>query len=64
MMGYRAAILWMRDNDDIDWLTNPYYDEPVPSVSAYLIADIYDRTVDEMIADLAREIRKAEGGAK
>ncbi|HTI78959.1 MAG TPA: hypothetical protein VL614_00760 [Acetobacteraceae bacterium] len=51
-MSYSRALEWIVDNDDTGWL-----DEDgcgIPSVTACLVADIYDRTEDEVTADLLR----------
>lgn len=51
---YKAAIQWMVDNDDTYWAKD---DEPIISVTACLIADIYGRTNEEVIADLRTAMR-------
>ncbi len=50
-LGYRAAILWMIHNDDTTFVEDPEY---AISVTAAIVADIYDRTNEEVIADLRR----------
>lgn len=50
-LGYRAALRWMLDNDDTEWLKDT---DPAISVTAAIVADIYDRTNDEVIVDLRR----------
>lgn len=48
---YKAAIQWLVFNDDTDFLRDP---EPVLSVAASLVADIYGRGDSEIIADLIK----------
>lgn len=48
---YRKAIQWIVDNDDTEWL------DEVPqilSVTASLVADIFDKSEDRVIADLLK----------
>ncbi len=52
-IGYRSALNWIIDNDDCDWLA-----EPIISVTACLVADIYNRTNEEVIAELQKAIKK------
>jgi hypothetical protein len=54
-LSYTAALRWMILNDDTEWLND---DDPAISVTAALVADIYDRTNDEVIRDLLKESRK------
>lgn len=56
-LGYRAAIRWMADNDDTEWVKEQT--DPSPAVTAALVADIYDRTTEEVLNDLRRELRRA-----
>ncbi len=46
---YRAALEWINDNDDTGWLDD---EDPIASVTACLVADIYRRDVEEVICDL------------
>lgn len=55
-ISYKAAIQWMVDNDDTHWARD---DEPIISVTACLVADIYGRTNEEVIADLRKAMRTA-----
>ena len=50
---YADALLWIVQNDDIEWLHGPQAGEFI-SVTACLIADIYGRTNEEVTADLLR----------
>lgn len=56
---YKDAIQWMLDNDDILWLTEHDFEEsgePLISVTACLVADIYGRTNEEVIKDMLEQI--------
>lgn len=44
---YKSALKWIVDNDDIEWLP-----DETPSITAYLVADIYRRTEEEITRDL------------
>lgn len=59
-MGYRAAREWLILNDDTEWLLIA---EKIPSVTACLIADIYGKDIETVIADLLRDHERltAEG---
>lgn len=52
--GYREAIEWLAGNDDCYWLND---DEPMISVTAALVRDLWDVEDKRLIADL----RKAWG---
>lgn len=52
---YAEAIRWMAVNDDNGWLDDA---EPVPSVTASLVADLYRRTTDEVIVDLRKVLER------
>lgn len=54
---YMNAIRWVALNDDTEFLND---DNPSPSVSICLVADIFDRTVDEAVADLRAELARIE----
>ncbi|MGX7874396.1 hypothetical protein ACVDG5_018040 [Mesorhizobium sp. ORM6] len=45
----------MADNDDTEWLQD---DEPIISVTAALVADIFEVASERVIADLRRELSK------
>jgi hypothetical protein len=52
VLGYNAALRWIIDNDDTEFLDDP---EPIsPSVTAAFCADVFDRSTDEVIRDLQR----------
>lgn len=48
---YREAIAWLLHNDDTEWIHDR---EPIPSVTASLVADIYGRDTGQVVADLRR----------
>lgn len=54
--GYRAAVQWLADNDDCEWLDE---DDAAPSVSTCLVADIFGVDTDRVTTDLRR--RRQEG---
>jgi hypothetical protein len=58
-LGYQAALRWILDNDDTEFLAG---DDPCISVTGALVADIYDRTNDEVIKDLCKMLEKHRGG--
>jgi hypothetical protein len=49
---YRDAIEWIVRNDDCHWLTNPHGSQ---SVTAALVADMFDVRDDKVKADLIRK---------
>lgn len=42
---YRDALQWLIDNDDNEWLRD---DDPIISVTASLVADIYGRSQETL----------------
>ncbi len=54
---YSHAILWIALNDDTTWLDDPDNGNSA-SVTLCLVADIFERTVDEATADLRRVIKR------
>ena len=56
MTKYQIAIAWIATNDDTDWLLE---DEPIISVTACLVADLFGRTDAQVIRDLRKELRGA-----
>ena len=54
---YREAIRWMAYNDDTEWVED---DEPFPSVTAAIIADLFDVDTDRVTADLRRQLTKMQ----
>lgn len=56
---YRTAIAWIVENDDIEWLTDEGPDL-IPSVTASLVADVFGRSDDEVVADLRAALTKRQ----
>jgi hypothetical protein len=53
--GYREAVEWLAGNDDCYWLAD---DEPIPSVSACLIRDLFDAEETKLYADIRRALKR------
>ncbi len=52
---YRDAINWIAYNDDTTWLDDVLGDGKIcPSVTASLVADLFDVTPEKLIKDLRR----------
>lgn len=61
---YGTAIAWIVENDDTEWL-DAEDGEVIPSVTASLVADLFARSDDEVIADLRKAIvRKKRSRAR
>lgn len=57
---YRAAIRWMACNDDTDWAQHDPDSGPgATSVTAAMVADLFDKEDVVVREDLKRELRKA-----
>jgi hypothetical protein len=56
--GYREAVDWLATNDDCYWLGDEW-ERPMLSVSALLVADLWDVKHDKLIADLRRALKRA-----
>ena len=58
---YREAIRWIALNDDTAWLDEDEWinGQPCPSVSAVLIADLFDVPVERVIRDIQRHFAPA-----
>lgn len=52
---FRAAIQWIADNDDTEWLAD---DEPILSVTAAFVADLFGSDEARVIRSLRRAIAK------
>ncbi len=51
MTKYQSAIQWIAENDDTIWLD----DIPsIPSVTACLVADIFQKTEEQVINDIRK----------
>jgi hypothetical protein len=59
---YREAVAWIAGNDGTEWLGDGFQqldsDMPVLSVTAALVADIFDVTEEKLIADLRSAIAR------
>lgn len=53
--GYRDAINWLAFNDDTEWTQD---ERPIPSVTACLVADLFEVEVDKVTKDLRRELKR------
>lgn len=56
-IGYRAAIQWIIDNDDTEWIKDP---NGYMSVTATMVADIYGKDDQRVRKDLKRAMEKKE----
>lgn len=54
MKRYRLAVRWIAANDDNEWLREA---ELHQSITASLVADIFDKTPGQVRADLISELR-------
>ncbi len=52
ILGYRAALHWLLDNDDTTFLDE---EDGAISTTAVFLADCYGRSDDEVLRDLNRE---------
>lgn len=52
---YRHAIKWLAHNDDNEWIDDEYGS---PSVTAILVADLFDIAIEKVTADIKRELGK------
>jgi len=58
---YREAIRWMVANDDTEWANDRRtWEDPLCSVTAVLVADLFGKTTDEVTADIRRALFKAK----
>lgn len=56
MASYRQAITWIAQNDDTEWVNDaPYVG---PSVTASLVADLFGKTDEQVVADLRRALNR------
>lgn len=56
MARYRDAIDWMVENDDTEWAKD---DDPMVSVTASLVADLFGKTTAQVTEDVRLGLRKA-----
>lgn len=52
---YRAAIRWIVLNDDTEWARDP---DGLPSVTAVLVADLFDKPEERVTADIRRALKQ------
>ena len=53
--GYREAIEWIAGNDDCYWLSDK---EPIISVTASMVRDLYDVTEEKLFSDIRRAMQR------
>lgn len=53
--GYREAIEWLAGNDDCYWLAD---EEPIISVSAAMVRDLFGIENEKLYADIRRVLRR------
>ncbi len=70
MASYKAALDWIAEQDDTEWIgdyeVKEYngdgtWDEPVMSVTATLVADLWKKTPQQLITDLKKALRRVRG---
>jgi hypothetical protein len=54
--GYREAIEWIAQNDDCHWTLD---EEPIMSVTASMVRDLYDVPDAKVLADITRAFKRA-----
>jgi hypothetical protein len=54
---YGTAIAWIVENDDTEWLAAKEHDL-ILSVTASLVADVFARSDEEVVADLRTALAK------
>ena len=57
MARYQDAINWIAWNDDTLWIEN---DEDTQSVSAALVADLFDKSDEQVRKDIQRALKRAK----
>lgn len=58
MARYADAIRWIAENDDCDWLDS---NDGIISVTASMVSDLFNKSDEEVIKDLRREVIKQQG---
>jgi hypothetical protein len=53
--GYREAVAWVANNDDCYWTQDS---EPIISVTAAMVADLFDVPEAKVIADVGHKWRE------
>jgi hypothetical protein len=56
MARYTEAIRWIAENDDTEWLDEV---DPIASVTACLVADVFGKGLLEVTRDLRKAVVKA-----
>ncbi len=51
MARYADAVRWIAQNDDTDWLDD---EQPIPSVTAALVADVFGKPIEKVVQDIRR----------
>lgn len=63
MARYKDAIDWIALNDDTEWVE---YDSSQPDgtecISAALVADLFNKTTEQVRADLKQALRRLQSG--
>lgn len=57
---YKAALEWIALNDDTEFLNDEHGQ---PSVTLLLVADLFGKSVDLVMMDLRKTIKKIDGEA-
>ena len=55
MARYQDAIKWIVDNDDTEWVSD---DSATESVTAALVADLFNKTDEKIRADIKDALRR------
>jgi hypothetical protein len=55
--GYREAIRWIADNDDTEWVND---NDPIASVTAALVADLFGVSCDRVARDLTKALNDVD----
>jgi hypothetical protein len=56
-LGYREAIDWIACNDDTYWTADL---DPIPSVTAVMVAHLFGVDVDKVRVDIAKMVDRLE----
>lgn len=58
---YRDGIFWIAANDDTEWTEGaPETAQGTPSVTACLLADLFEVTTDRVRTDVIRKLKQLE----
>lgn len=55
MAQYKAAIKWIVDNDDTQWVAD---EKPIQSVTAALVADLFGKTDEQVFSDIKKGLAR------